>query len=89
MVFDASFVQKLGSLARLELDEEAASRLAGDLSRILAAAERLPESLEEEDAGAVGRRADVPQHSGPEALLAESAGRKGSWVTVPSVKEGA
>lgn len=89
MRFEAAFVKQLGGLARLELTDASAERLAGELSRILAYVEELSDiDADAGDAtGATPRREDVPQRTDFEPVLRESAGRSGHFVEVPSVKE--
>jgi aspartyl/glutamyl-tRNA(Asn/Gln) amidotransferase C subunit len=88
MRFSAADVRHVAGLARLRLGPDQAERFADELTRILAYVEQLPPIAGEEaadPAGAVARRADVPQRTDPEPLLAESVGRTGPFVTVPAV----
>lgn len=89
MRFQADFVKQLGGLARLELSDASAEKLAGELSRILAYVEELSDiDADAGDAtGATPRREDLPQPTDFEPVLRESAGRIGHFVEVPSVKE--
>lgn len=89
MHFSAEFVQKLGALARLELKEPTAEKLAGELSRILSYVEELSniDATAGEATGSSPRREDLPVFSDPEPILQQSAGRQGRLVEVPPVKE--
>lgn len=89
MRFEAGFVKQLGGLARLELSDTSAERLAGELSRILAYVEELSDiDADAGDAtGATPRREDTPLRTDFEPILRESAGRNRHFVEVPSVKE--
>lgn len=89
MRFEAGFVKQLGGLARLELSDTSAERLAGELSRILAYVEELSDiDADAGDAtGATPRREDTPLRTDFEPILRESSGRNGHFVEVPSVKE--
>jgi aspartyl/glutamyl-tRNA(Asn/Gln) amidotransferase C subunit len=89
MNFDASDVQKLAALARLDLQPEAAERMAGELTRILAYVENLAdiEASSGEAEGNCPRRPDVPVEGSGLYALSQSVGWNGKFVELPPVKE--
>ncbi|MFZ5475140.1 MAG: Asp-tRNA(Asn)/Glu-tRNA(Gln) amidotransferase subunit GatC [Myxococcota bacterium] len=87
MRFTPEEVRGLAALARIEVDEAGAARLAEELTSILAYVDRLGEvdASADEAGGAVPRRPDVARVVSPEPLLAASEGRAGEVVRVPTV----
>jgi aspartyl/glutamyl-tRNA(Asn/Gln) amidotransferase C subunit len=85
--FTAADVSHVAGLARLSLDDASAARFADELTRILAYVDQLgaDASGTADDPRPLPLRADVPCATTTEPLLAESAGRVGGLVRVPTV----